>query len=51
MPMCFLTVLIGIGIILIGGGGGLKVSGFAGMTIGGSVGAVVTFLGLIGIGC
>jgi len=51
MPMCFLTVGIGIVLLVLGIGGGLRISGFAGMTIGGSIGAVVTFLGLLGIGC
>jgi hypothetical protein len=51
MVMCFLTVLIGFAVLIIGGAGGLKIGGIAGGTIAGGAGAVIIVLGLLGIGC
>ncbi len=46
-----LTVMIGFGVIIVGGGGGLKIAGIQGLTIGGGAGAVIIVLGILGIGC
>jgi len=35
----------------LGCGGGLKIAGIQGLTIGGGAGAVIIVLGLIGTGC
>ena len=51
MVACAYTVGIGIVVLVIGGGGGLKVSGIQGMTIAGGAGAVIIVLGLLGLGC
>jgi len=51
MVACNLTLSIGFLVLLIGGGGGLKVAGINGLKIGGSAGAVIIVLGLLGIGC
>ena len=51
MATCLLTVGIGFLVLFIGGGGGLRVAGISGLTIGGGAGAVIIALGLFGIGC
>lgn len=51
MVACTYTVVIGFLVLLIGGGGGLRVAGIQGLTIGGGAGAVIIVLGLLGIGC
>jgi len=45
------TVIIGLVVLLIGGGGGLKVAGIQGLKIGGGAAGVIIVLGLLGIGC
>lgn len=51
MSTCLSTVGIGFLVLLLGGGGGLKVAGIKGLTIGGTAGAVIIVLGILGIGC
>ncbi len=51
MVACDYTVAIGLFILLVGGGGGLRIAGLGGLTIGGGTGAVILALGLFGIGC
>ena len=51
MVACTYTIVIGLAVLLLGGGGGLKVAGIQGLTIGGGAGAVIIVLGLLGIGC
>lgn len=51
MVSCYLTIGIGFLVLLLGGGGGLKIAGIKGLTIGGSAGAVIIVLGILGLGC
>ncbi len=51
MVTCISTVGIGFLVLLLGGGGGLKVAGVQGLTIGGGAGAVIIVLGILGFGC
>ncbi len=51
MVTCILTVIIGFLVLLLGGGGGLKIAGIKGLAIGGTAGAVIIVLGIFGIGC
>ncbi len=51
MVACPFTVIVGIFVLALGGGGGLKVAGMQGLTIGGTAGAVIIVLGLLGVGC
>ncbi len=51
MATCFSTVGIGFLVLIVGGGGGLKIAGIKGLTIAGGAGAVIIVLGLLGIGC
>ena len=51
MVTCMTTVGIGLIVLMLGGGGGLKVAGIQGLTIGGGAGAVIIFFGILGVGC
>jgi hypothetical protein len=51
MVTCVLTVIIGFVVLILGGGGGLKIAGIQGLTIAGGSGAVIIMLGLLGTGC
>ena len=51
MVTCTYTVVIGFAVLLLGGGGGLRVAGIQGLTIGGGAGAVIIVLGILGMGC
>jgi hypothetical protein len=51
MVMCLTTVIIGLVVMFAGAGGGVRIGGVYGMTIGGGAGAVITILGLFGTGC
>jgi len=51
MVACAFTVGIGIFVLLVGGGGAMRIAGIHGLTIGGGAGAVIIVLGLLGVGC
>ena len=51
MVTCMSTVIIGLVVLVLGGGGGLKIAGIKGLTIAGTAGAVIIVIGLLGIGC
>ncbi|MBR9701728.1 hypothetical protein GOV13_02290 [Candidatus Pacearchaeota archaeon] len=51
MVACTYTVVVGFLVLFVGGGGGLRVAGIQGLTLGGGAGAVIIVLGLLGVGC
>ncbi len=51
MSACWFTVFIGIAVLLVGGGGSVKVGLGHGIVVSGVVGGVIIVLGLMGLGC
>jgi len=51
MAMCFVTVLLGLAILILGIGGSVTLRLFPGIKVSGVVGGVVLVLGVLGFGC